>query len=338
MTSTKKPAVDSRTPTQKMLPQSFRVGVVHPLVRNLRALKQSFLDPSIEAASLSLGALLSKLTLRLPGLSAKALGAVDEQWSQRIADAMACPDNERIPRCDGAGSITGSCIIMHNGLRVRALGYYGPGMLNLLVRNRGVHEPQEERAFGEVLPFMPSGAVMVELGAYWGFYSLWFASKVEGARCFLFEPDPRNLQVGRQNFKLNGLRGSFSRSAVGNRFSTQLKAVRLSTLGELLEQKRLSHVHLLHADIQGAELDMLAQAGEVFDRECIDFVFLSTHSEQLHQACRDYLENREYFTLCSASPAESYSLDGVLVAKRKGVIGPDSLAISKKKRLSGLAP
>ncbi len=33
----------------------------------------------------------------------------------------------------------------------------------------------EERLFGEVLEWMPSGAVMVELGAYWAYYSTWFA-------------------------------------------------------------------------------------------------------------------------------------------------------------------
>lgn len=315
---------------RSIMPRPLLHGIVYPLIAALAQLRLSLVEPTMEAISLWIGALSAKVTLRLPGAASQSMGMVDAEWSQRIADALACPDNDHIPRCADAGKIKGSRIVMHNGLVVRALGYYGPGILNLLVRNRGVHEPQEERAFGEVLPFVPSGAVMVELGAYWGFYSLWFASRVAGARCFLFEPDPRNLEVGRQNFKLNGLNASFSRAAVGNRFSTQLRTARVVTLDKLFRDKGLSHVHLLHADIQGAELDMLLEGGPVFDRGCVDYIFLSTHAPQLHQACREYLEDRNYLILCSADRPESYSVDGVLVAKRLGVAGPDKLTISKK--------
>ena len=31
-----------------------------------------------------------------------------------------------------------------NGVKVYANSYYGSGMLNLLIKNKGVHEPQEE--------------------------------------------------------------------------------------------------------------------------------------------------------------------------------------------------
>ena len=36
-------------------------------------------------------------------------------------------------------------LIMHNGLRVGELSYSGEGNRSLIVTNRGVHEPQEER-------------------------------------------------------------------------------------------------------------------------------------------------------------------------------------------------
>ena len=85
MASTKKPVVESCRIAQKMLPQSFRVGAVYPLLKKLRALKLSCLDPAIEATSLTLGAFLAKLTLRLPDRSAKALGAVDENAIHRVA-------------------------------------------------------------------------------------------------------------------------------------------------------------------------------------------------------------------------------------------------------------
>ncbi len=319
-----------RTLLRSIVPRHLLTNIVYPFLGHVNRFKQRHLEAALEEIHLRMGAMWAKVIFRLPGRPVRAIGVVDVEWSRRIADAIACPDNDHIPRCADAGQIKGSCIVMHNGLVVRALGYYGPGILNLLIRNRGVHEPQEERAFAEVLPHLPGGAVMVELGAYWGFYSLWFASRVAGARCFLFEPDPRNLEVGRQNFKLNGLRASFSRSAVGNQFSTQLKTARVVTLEELLRSKGLSHVHLLHADIQGAELDMLLGASSIFKRGSIDYIFLSTHSVHLHQACKEYLEDHNYVILCSADRHDSYSLDGVLVAKRPGVLGPDNLTISKK--------
>ena len=97
--------------------------------------------------------------------------------------------------------------MMHNGTRI-AYGSYGTEdteyVMRMLAANRGVHEPQEEKIFQQVLPLMPAGAVMLELGAYWGFYSLWFTRAVAGARCFLVEPTWSNLNAGRLNFSLNG--------------------------------------------------------------------------------------------------------------------------------------
>jgi hypothetical protein len=40
------------------------------------------------------------------------------------------------------------------------------------VLNRGVHEPLEEFVFQEVLKRLPEACAMIELGAYWGHYSM----------------------------------------------------------------------------------------------------------------------------------------------------------------------
>ena len=54
---------------------------------------------------------------------------------------------------------------MHNGTRI-AYGTYGTEdteyVMKMIEANRGVHEPQEEKVFQQVLPLMPSGAVMLE--------------------------------------------------------------------------------------------------------------------------------------------------------------------------------
>ena len=50
---------------------------------------------------------------------------------------------------------------------------------------------------------------MVELGAFWGFYSMSFKQKVNGGVSFLIEPDRHALLSGKNNFKLNKLKGHF---------------------------------------------------------------------------------------------------------------------------------
>ncbi|MBI4681229.1 MAG: hypothetical protein HY753_08545 [Nitrospirae bacterium] len=93
-------------------------------------------------------------------------------WERRINDVLSCPDNKFIPRVNNAGSIKDGFLVMHNGIKVLPLSYSGYPMLKMLIENKGVHEPQEERVFFEILKKMPERAVMMELGCYWSFYSM----------------------------------------------------------------------------------------------------------------------------------------------------------------------
>lgn len=99
---------------------------------------------------------------------------------------------------------------MHIGIGVSVLGYYGEGVLIMLVESRGVHEPQKERAFTAVVPHITPGSIMLELGAYWAFYSLWFAKDVPNARSFLVEPSFTASESGRLKFSLAGREGVFT--------------------------------------------------------------------------------------------------------------------------------
>ena len=95
----------------------------------------------------------------------------------RIEKVCSSPENNFIKRVPDAGKISNGWITMHNGIQVSALGYYGKGILNMLVRNLGVHEPEEERVFQEVLKYVQPGSTMIEAGSYWAFYSLWFSKE-----------------------------------------------------------------------------------------------------------------------------------------------------------------
>lgn len=267
----------------------------------------------------------------------RLVGKAEGEWPERIADAIACPDNERIPRVAGAGALNGGVLTMHNGVRVGGLSYCGPGMLNLLIDNRGVHEPQEELAFAEVLPHIRPGATMLELGAFWGFYSLWFAKEVDGADLHLVEPHPANILSGKQNFQLNHRGGRFQRAYVGADESPAPDGTATIAVDPYCERHGIKHLAMLHADIQGAEADMLHGARRMLTNQLVDYVFVSTHSNQLHDDCVARLKRFGYLILASANLDESYSVDGLIVARRPDAEGPGSIAITKKKPLVAAA-
>ena len=66
-------------------------------------------------------------------------------------------------------------VYLHNGNRVSHAGpriCYGD-FSDILIINHGVHEPAEEFVFQQLLNVLRRDAVMLELGAYWGHYSMW---------------------------------------------------------------------------------------------------------------------------------------------------------------------
>ncbi len=255
-------------------------------------------------------------------------------WRQRIDDVIACPDNQYIDRVPEAGKLVDDQVVMHNGIRVVGLGYYGSGILKMLVENRGVHEPQEERAFGEVLPHVAPGSTMLELGAYWAYYSLWFAKTVRNAHCFLVEPIRENLRSGERNFELNGARGNFTQAFVGSSERTDRDGERFVAVDPFCERNGIEHLAVLHADIQGGEVDMLAGAKSLLGKKAADWVFISTHSNKLHYECVEILKSYDYLIMASADLDETYSTDGLIVAKAHATLEPSTIKISKKESTS----
>jgi len=238
-------------------------------------------------------------------------------FRERAALVLASPDWALIPKVAGAGRVHRGTQLMHNRLRVRVGSYYGPASVPFFRKTAGVHEPQEERAFALVLPCLPPNAVMIELGAYWAFYSMWFAQSVPGARCFMIEPEAANLEFGRANFALNGLRGEFHQAWVGeNPQAAAFGAVPTISVDGFCAEHGIAHVHLLHADIQGFELGMLRGARRMLGESRVDFLFLSTHGEELHAECRAHLTALSLCLLADVPPRQNYSVDGLIVAAR----------------------
>jgi len=262
---------------------------------------------------------------------------------RRVEAAAACRDADAIPKVPNAGQVrvdqAGQRVqVMHNGLLVLADGYYGSFTTQIIERLRGHHEPQEEKVFHEVLKVVPPGSAMLELGAYWAYYSLWFQHVIQGARNFMIEPQRDALECGMRNFQLNGLRGDFTRAFVGRVSSNgwqqdgvpgQNAEVGHVCVKDFARSKGLDSVGLLHADIQGSEYEMLCGCGDLLDQKRIGFVFLSSHSLKLHYQCLRYLARKGYWIIAEHTPKESYSEDGLIAASAApGAVPP--VEISKK--------
>ncbi|MCO6400749.1 MAG: FkbM family methyltransferase [Verrucomicrobia bacterium] len=271
--------------------------------------------------------LFARTYLTNPKLARAAIGEVTEEMRARIDDVLACPDNQYIPRAPKAGVLDGYRITMHNGVKVCAHGYFGAGALNMLLETGGVHEPQEERAFERLITWLPERPVMLELGACWAYYSLSLLQARPLASCYMVEPDRFNMVAGKLNFKINGRKGHFTRAWVDEHPKRNPRTI---SIDSFCAEHAIERLHILHSDIQGFELPMLKGAQAMLSQQRVDYVFISSHSNALHEACRAELVKHRYVILASANLDESYSVDGILVAKREALPTPEPIEISLK--------
>jgi hypothetical protein len=249
-------------------------------------------------------------------------------WQQRIDYALACPDNTYIPRVEHAGEIRSGEQCMHNGLKIHLGSYYGPEYTRMLELNKGVHEPQEERVFMEAIKTLGEGSLMVEMGAFWGFYSMWFNSQLKGVN-FLVEPDNFNLGQGRRNFRLNGLKGTFVQAFVSDHTDANLTTV---SVDGLIRIHKIDFIHMLHSDIQGYEFQMLQGAVQAFEKQMIGYVFISTHSNELHEKCLRFLKEKDFVIIADVNLDDTYSEDGLIAARAPYFHGIGPVDVSRRSK------
>jgi hypothetical protein len=206
-----------------------------------------------------------------------------------------------------AGMVEDGLVWLHNGNRVPVDGYYGR-FSEILIINRGVHEPVEEFVFQEIVRNMPTEPTMLELGAYWGHYSMWMKSQRPGAKVFMVEPESGNLETGRSNFANNSFEGTFIHAKVGRgEFEVD----------SFMHQRQLPRLTILHSDIQGFESQMLDGCEQTLRNGLIDYAFISTRSQALHEEVSTRLS--EYgmrIEVPSGFDHETTSFDGLLFASR----------------------
>jgi lipopolysaccharide transport system ATP-binding protein len=254
----------------------------------------------------------------------------------RVAMTISCRDSNTIEKVANAGSIEiydGKQVqIMHNGLRVVAGGYYGEWMTNIIAGLKGHHEPQEERIFHALLSYCRKDSLIVELGSFWAYYSLWFLQAVAGSTALCIEPDPHNLNIGQRNAALNGFAGRarFVQGWVGETASTSHEAVAessgdvvvlecydMAAIERLVEGRP---IEILHIDAQGAELGFLRSMASATAAMKVRFVVVSTHhvsisgSPTTHADCLMEIVRQGGAILCEHTIEQSFSGDGLIVA------------------------
>jgi FkbM family methyltransferase len=254
--------------------------------------------------------------------------------SFRVSMTAACHDCDSIPKVADAGRVFAEgqqpIQIMHNGIRVIADGYYGPWMTEIIRRLRGHHEPQEELIFHHVLELIQGEATILELGGFWSYYTMWFLhGQGEQRRAFVIEPDPNHLAVGRRNAELNGLTIEFIQAAAGREsrdaiaFHTEtagLQTIEQVCVPDLVVNRKIKKIDLLHCDAQGVEFDILQSCEGLFKDHRIGFAFISTHDKSIsgdpltHQRCLAFLRFVGAQILAEHDVHESYSGDGLIVS------------------------
>ena len=200
--------------------------------------------------------------------------------------------------------------------------------MRMLMENNAIHEPQEEYVFQEVLNFIPKDGTMLELGCYWAFYSMWFASRIKNGRNFLID-NHDGISRAKANFTMNDLKATFMTGYIGK--DNPESDTPVTNVDSICKEQGISFLDILHSDIQGFELEMLETASEMIRKRAIGFIFISSHSQELHYSCIEFLKANEYIILCHADIEDSFSEDGLIVARDPSYIGPDTFTISSRK-------
>lgn len=254
----------------------------------------------------------------------------------RTLMTLSCTDCDEIPKVADAGQILcgagGDVQIMHNGVRVVAEGYHGDWMAQIIRGLRGHHEPQEELVFHHLLRYVRHKSVIVELGAFWAYYSLWFLREIPHSRALCVEPDPAHILIGRRNAVLNDMtdRISFVESWVGGSCDVtmthkcestgQFRTLPSLDLTRLLQLAAVPTIELIHIDVQGAETQFLSSITKDNVTGRVRFMVVSTHHAEIsgsrttHEDCLRILDAAGAHILIEHDIQASFSGDGLIVA------------------------
>jgi hypothetical protein len=154
---------------------------------------------------------------------------------------------------------------------------------------------------------------------------------VKEPSCYLVEPMTENIQYGKDNFHLNGMEGNFFQGFAGSYTGKTAEGENIYSVDGIVEENKINFIDILHSDIQGAEYDMLLGAEKTLKDKKVGYIFISTHSNKLHYSCLEFLKQRSFVIISSIDLYETFSFDGLIVARAPYYPGLDPLTLSVRK-------
>ena len=127
------------------------------------------------------------------------------------------------------------------------------------------------------------------------------------------------MKIGIDNCKLNDVKADFTQGIIGNH-RDDWPAVRQIKVPDFVLEKNIEYIDILHSDIQGCELGLLQDITPLLNEKRIKYLFISTHSDDLHYNCLDALKKCNYRIIASADfETETFCYDGIIVACPKDI-------------------
>jgi hypothetical protein len=83
-------------------------------------------------------------------------------FKERFIDIISDPNNIFIKRCPDSGKVENNIVTLHNNIKVYKNCYYG-NFSDILILNKGCHEPAEERMFQLILEDISENGIMIEV-------------------------------------------------------------------------------------------------------------------------------------------------------------------------------
>jgi hypothetical protein len=233
------------------------------------------------------------------------------EYYDRFKTVLSDPINLKINRVSNAGQVNDGLITMCTGLKIKINSYYG-SFSDIFLINGGVHEPSEEYVFYDVIKNIKNNnPIMVELGSYWAYYSMCFLQECPNGKCFLIESEESALKVGMEHFLINNFNGTFIHGKISN---TDI------IMDKFFIEYKLPKIDILLADIQGYEIEMLNGCQYLLQNNLIDYLFISTHSQDIHNKCIDIISKYNYKIIVSADfDNETFCYDGIIILCSKNI-------------------
>lgn len=194
----------------------------------------------------------------------------------------------------------------------------------------------------ELLPFVPENAVVVDVGANAGYFSMLILSKVKGAKIYAFEPVEKNFVLLNRNKNFNtalaarihGFKKALTGSVTGtidffvdnsekkdsvigsiyNDFSNQnndRQQAEAISLADFMRTEQINKIDLLKLDCEGSEYPILYETpAEMFDK--IEALTIEVHDMDKEQrnleSLNAFLKKHNYHTEYFLAPNDCYSL------------------------------